>query len=396
MANNYLQQAKGSNSRKTIGFETEYNSIAASTTGYALKFNPGDGVKASRELNSAETIQPGRSAVEPFQGNGSVEGNETFPNDVNQMYLLLKAAFGTPVTTNEGNGLWKHVFTIPEMQPSFTYEQLHKDIAERFIYSGCKISTLSFAAAADGQESTVTCGIMGSKPVKASAPVRISSITDNAGKPSFELSSELAGVSIDDYVVIAGCKSSSLNGVFKVIEASSSAVTVDAEYVAEDIVAGREPVCNSVHFSEPTEIPISRLGTFAATFYKDGEEYKCAKNVGIEIDMGLDGDQRVIGDNGYRSELPEGTVSVTTSLTALFKSGDLFREGSENATIALKLVFAGENGASLTIEIPQNKIQQTAPAIDTAAGLSQELTAIAFANSGSSVTFTLVNSYENM
>jgi hypothetical protein len=150
------------------------------------------------------------------------------------------------------------------------------------------------------------------------------------------------------------------------------------------------------HFNEPASIPLARLGTFSARLYKDGAIYNCARNFNIQFDFGLDGDMRCIGDDGYRSSIPEGTVQITSSLTALFKSGELFREGSNNTTVGLSLQFTDPDGVrSLTIDLPENKVQPASPPVDSPRGLSQDITVQAFSsdseNGASACTITVVN-----
>ena len=97
-----LQQAKGSYVRMSIGLETDFGTAAAADAGKTLKFNS-SGLNATRDLNRSETIQPGRSPVEPFQGNGSVDGDFVVPLDLNQLAFLFKCAFGAPVTIVSGS-----------------------------------------------------------------------------------------------------------------------------------------------------------------------------------------------------------------------------------------------------------------------------------------------------
>lgn len=469
-----LEQARGSNVRMAIGLETTFGVAAAANAGKVLKFNS-SGLNATRDLNSSETIQPGRSPVEPFQGNGSVDGDFVLPLDLNQLAYIFKCAFGAPATDdspvaaetitsvyngtrNQGNAsfyvasgretnfavgqtveisgvnasyngthkvthidevnhavecdvafgtsvpsassearitlpYYSHVFTIKENQPSFTIEQLHKDLAESFVYQGCKISTLSIGAASDGQENTVTIGVMGSKPKALAVPKPVTAFSGSGSSVTATLGTG-HGLVVGDTVVITG--SAHYNGAHVVTAKTDTTVTFAAAYVAETVTSGSEPVWCKAHFNEPASIPLARLGTFSARLYKDGAIYNCARNFSIQFDFGLDGDMRCIGDDGYRSSIPEGTVQITSSLTALFKSGDLFREGAENTTVGLKLEFTDPDGVrKLTIELPENKVQPSSPPVDSPRGLSQDITVQAFSsdseNGGSACTITVVN-----
>lgn len=84
-----LNQAKGNRVNLAVGFESAFATAASATTGKILQFNSSS-ITPSRELNQSATIVPGRSAVEPFQGNGDVSGDIVVPLDLNQMHLILR------------------------------------------------------------------------------------------------------------------------------------------------------------------------------------------------------------------------------------------------------------------------------------------------------------------
>ena len=462
-----LNQARGSSTDMVLAFEESY-ATAQTQYGHRLSFNSSS-IAASRELNTAATIQSGRSPIEPFQGNGSVDGDYTLPLDLDQVGIFLKAAFGEPVTTepaskvkvssiadNSGsipgtvalnlasagdiasgdrisvwgtegyNGIhtvvsvsgsavairgeyheetpiaaycskecFTHVFRIGDEQPSFTIEQLHKDIAEHFVYTGCKLSKLSFNAATDGQEATYTASVMGAKPLSCAAPRAITAASSSGGKLTLTTASG-HGLSMGSEVAIAGI--SGLSGRHIVESVTDTSFTIVSDVEAPTISDGDEPVWTEaqVKVQSGQELPVRRLGTFSSRIHKDGKEYRGGKGFTLEIDMGLDGDQRVIGDDGYRSSIPEGTVSISSTLTAIFRDGTLFRAGSNNETISFELRYTlpGDLGY-LSFSIPESKVSESAPAVDTPRGLSQEISCMAFCTSaatgGSAITVTLSN-----
>lgn len=396
-----FQQAKGSNALIGIGEEATYNT--APSSGFALKFNSSS-VSAQRDLNESGTIMSGRSPAEPFQGNGSVDGEIVVPNDVLQMSRLLKLAFGAPDTTALGSGKYQHVFKIYDTQPSFSFEQVHKDIGEIFLYTGCKFSTMKVAAAADGQENTVSFGLMGSKPitrepvqitqVQASADTRIATVT-------FDVSS-FPSLQAGDKVIVSGTGIKGVDGLQTVETVESSHITFHNDEIDQTTsysYTDNYPVINAVKIATAANGGIKRLGTFFATLYKDGAEYRAAKNFSFDFDFGLDGEQRCIGDNGFRSEIPEGKVTIGGSLTALFKSGELFRAAQSATTIGFKLTFAiPDSVEKFEINVPEMKVQPATPAVDTAGGLSQDLNIQGFASveGASAVTITIVNELETL
>ena len=162
------------------------------------------------------------------------------------------------------------------------------------------------------------------------------------------------GLAVGDDVIIAG--SVNYNGRWAVASAATTTTfTINKVYVAET-VSTDPPVTQKCHFKAPGTIPLKRLGTFSAKFYKDGAEYKCAQDVTIDIDMDLDGEQRCLGDNGFRSQLLEGIAAITANLTVAFRNGTFFRDGQNNTTAALKLEFTAAYGiGKLTIDLPKNQ-----------------------------------------
>lgn len=388
-----FQQARGSNALVTMGFEEELSEAA--TSGVGIKFN-GMTMARSRDLNQSGTIQPGRSPVEPFQGNGDVGGDITIPNDINQMYYFLKAAFGQPATTSSG-GVYTHVFTIGNEQPSLTIEKLFADIAEKEVFLGCKVSNLAFSANASGQENTVTCSFVGCKPQATVDPIAISSIAVASGTATVT-TTDVHGFSQGDIVAIAGSGNRLLDGKHAVASAASTTTFAFATTAADGTTSytdsSKQPGVTKSQFTSITNATINRLGTFSASLKKDNVNYDCAKEFSIAFNMGIDTDQRCIGDNGYLSSLPEGTVEITTNITALFRSAELQKIAANNETVAWELKYENADG-SLTIYLPENKVQEAGVPIESAMGLSQSMTIQAFcsdaSNGGSAATITLVN-----
>lgn len=466
-----LNQAKGNRVNLTVGFESAFGTAASATAGKLLQFNSSS-ITPSRELNQSATIVPGRSAVEPFQGNGDVSGDMVVPLDLNQMHLILKAAMGTPTTatpadakgltavanngstvagtvkitvatghgvvagdyfavygTTNYNGEHKaltatateitfahaytaetpsgayvsktgfvHTFVLPDEQPSLSIEQAHVDIAEDFLFKGCKVSRMSISASSDGGERTVSVSIVGSKPDASEAPIAVASFASGGASATTVTTAAAHGLAVGDDVIIAG--SVNYNGRWSVASAASTTTfTINKAYVAET-VSTDPPVTQKCHFKAPATIPLKRLGTFSAKFYKDGAEYQCAQDVTIDIDMDLDGEQRCLGDNGFRSQLLEGIAAITASLTVSFRNGTFFRDGQNNTTAALKLEFTAAYGiGKLTIDMPKNKVQMAGVPVESPRGITQSVNAIAYTeNPGvdGAVTITLTNAYQSI
>ena len=465
-----FQQSRGSNVDFCLGFENEFG--VAATGGYRVKFNS-LGLSSSRDLNKSGTIQPGRSPLEPFQGNGNVEGSSVLPLDVNQIGVFLKAAFGAPVTTTVsapvtasptkieggvgyakpriycsnatdfhpgdrvrltgtinyngdftvaevydvgyvtldaenvedsttsgmtmtvlGSGAYQHVFRIGDSQPSCTIEKVFRDIAEKETYLGCKVSTVRIGANATGQENTVEFGWVGCKPQASVAPLAITAVSGSGSSATFTTAAN-HGFAVGDEVLIAGF-GNAYDGRHAVTARTDTTFTVAVTYAAVTIAEGKEPGVMKVNVKSPSGIALRRLGTFSAGLKKDGVTYRTAKEFTINFDMGLDRDQRCIGDEGYVSSLPEGTVGISVDFTCLFNSGDMYRKAQANDTVgwAIKYVIPG-TPYYLEVSLPECKVQEAGVPVETAMGISQTAKVHAFCSTGdeggSAAVVTLVN-----
>lgn len=156
-----MAQARGYKGQVVIDFETTFGADPASVNGLGMPINSWD-VKASRSLNTAQTITGTRNPVQPFQGNTTVEGNAVVPVDLIAFGWWLKAMFGAPTTT--GTGPYTHKFKIGDTQPSLVAEKVF-DFATSKSYikqNGVKISSLEITFGGDG-ELVANLGIVGAK-----------------------------------------------------------------------------------------------------------------------------------------------------------------------------------------------------------------------------------------
>lgn len=325
-----------------------------------------------------------------YNGEYQVLGADATTVTVRKTYVA--ESFTAANATKTG---FKHVFKVKPSQPSLTIEQLHVDIAEMLLYTGCKVSRLAIGADSNGQENVVSCDFMGSKMTVSKSPLAISGFATAGSGSATKVTITGHGFANGDRVAIAG--SVNYDGVWTVASKADNDFQIDATYVAETIDSGKEPSCCKAQIATAGVIPIKRLNTFSAVVHKDGAEYKGVRNKEITFDFGLDGEQRVIGDKGFRSEIPEGKISITTGLTVLVKSADWIRAGEKNTTIASKLVFEQEYGiGKLEIDLPECKCELTGVPIEGPAGLVQQINLQAFCSDisaeGSAATVTLTNS----
>jgi len=114
----------------------------------------------------------------------------------------------------------------------------------------------------------------------------------------------------------------------------------DEELVSTfDIIGSAETLGTSPLDATPNSLTLGRLDNFEASLKEGGSSIANVKTLSFAVDFGLDPDCFVIGGAGIRGGLPEGVLSVTGNLTALF----------ENHTLADKAVASTET--SIGIEI---------------------------------------------
>lgn len=158
--------AMGSKGRVAIDFETAFGTTPASPVAKKMPINTSN-ISGKQNMIESATITGLRSPVAPSLGNIDVSGGLVVPITVRDFGWWLKGGFNVPVTT--GAGPYVHTFKIPTAQPSMTIEQGFTDVAQYFLYNGCKISKMGFSFGGDG-ELTASIDIMGAKETLSTSP----------------------------------------------------------------------------------------------------------------------------------------------------------------------------------------------------------------------------------
>jgi hypothetical protein len=148
--------------------------IRAITEGIITPF-VSESVRLSRNLNSSKTIRNSRNPSKPARGNYDVSGDLSFEAHP-FIQRLLHYAFGS-VTTTDHTTYQEHVFKIGTL-PSFVYEKGFTDIAQYFVYNGCKINSLKMSMKAEGFIDG-SISIMGAKETIKTVPFDDGAIDDD-------------------------------------------------------------------------------------------------------------------------------------------------------------------------------------------------------------------------
>ncbi|BBO92052.1 phage tail tube protein [Desulfosarcina ovata] len=193
--------------------------------------------------------------------------------------------------------------------------------------------------------------------------------------------------SVLTYAKHNGCKISSFN----------MSVGGDDELTAKvGIEAATETIGSTAYDSDPTVLSLNRFNNYQATIEEGGASIADVTAMDFTIDFGLDTDVYTIGDGGTRGQIPEGILSVTGSITALFNSDTLLNKAINSTESSLKLTFT--SGAdSLEFAFNELEFERQTPSIDGPKGVLITLPFVAFYDddaAASVVTATLINTVE--
>jgi len=203
-----------------------------------------------------------------------------------------------------------------------------------------------------------------------------------SAQPSLTIERQMADAT--SFLRAVGCKVSRFS-----IQAGG-----DGELIATIGIMGKtETRATSSFVASPATLVFNRLQNFQAALLEGGSALATATEMSLDLDMGLDGDQYVIGGGGARGDLPEGIISVTGNLTTLFTSGALLDKAIASTVSSLKTTFTSGTH-SLALEVQELQYGRTSPTIDGPQGVRLTLPYTGFLGSGagaSAAIATLVN-----
>jgi hypothetical protein len=187
--------------------------------------------------------------------------------------------------------------------------------------------------------------------------------------PSFLI--EKGFLDINQYFGYLGCKVGSMKVSFTPSGAQKMTFT---------IMGAQETTSSAAFDASPTDLTYAPFDGFAlATIEEGGEAIADVTSVDLEISNDLDGDQYLLGGQGKRADIPEGTVAVTGTLKARFTSLALYTKAINDTESSLKLIFKRGSGIgtlgneSLEFLIPELTFTPKAPPISGPKGIVVEL-----------------------
>lgn len=192
--------------------------------------------------------------------------------------------------------------------------------------------------------------------------------------PSFLI--EKGFVNIGQYFRYLGCKINSMKVSFS---------PAGKQQITYSIMGAQEVTASAAFDTTPTDLTYAPFDGFSlGTLEEGGAAIADIASVDLEMSNDLDGDQYFLGGEGKRADIPEGTVSVTGTMTARFTDLALYTKAINNTTTSLKLIFARGTGLgtagneSLEFYIPELTFTPKAPPISGPKGIVVELPFVGF------------------
>lgn len=191
------------------------------------------------------------------------------------------------------------------------------------------------------------------------------------------------------YFLYNGCKVSS----FEMTVGGSGELTVTV-----GIIGGKRTLNTESYDTAPISLPFVRLQNFKASIHEDGVLIGNVSSFSVNINPNLENDKYAIGGGGFRTELPEGLLSVTGTISTFFKDASLLQKAVDSVTTSLKLVLDAGAKGSFELLFPEVRLEQKDPEVGGPGGIMATFNWKAHYEASvedSSVVATLINEIES-
>lgn len=160
--------------------------------------------------------------------------------------------------------------------------------------------------------------------------------------------------------------------------------------VSMDIMGATEAIGSTVYDAAATAVTMTRLNNFQASIKEGGTTLAIVQSGDFTLNMGLDGNQYVLGTNGTRGDIPEGIINVTGTLKTLFTDATLLNKGINNTITSLELTYTIAANQSLTFTFPEVLFERTSPPISGPVGVVCDMSWRAFYKTDSNKSAVMV------
>lgn len=168
----------------------------------------------------------------------------------------------------------------------------------------------------------------------------------------------------------------------------------DSELTSTVTIMGATQTVGATAYDEtPTPITLTKFAQFQASIKEGGTAIAVVTQASLDIELNLDGDQYAIGGAGARSDIPEGIMQVSGTLTAMFKDSALLAKAVAGTESSLEITLTS-GASSLKFELPEIMYGRTSPTVEGPQGVRIELPYRAYyedAAAAAAIVVTLVN-----
>jgi hypothetical protein len=201
-------------------------------------------------------------------------------------------------------------------------------------------------------------------------------------QPSLVIDKEFTD--IGQYLLYNGCKVNQI----KMTLGGDNELTA-----ALSIIGGTETSGTTAYDATPSSLTFARFYNFQGSVKEGGSSIAYISQLELTISGNLNGDQYCIGSQGFRSDIPEGLLGVSGTVTALFKDAALLDKAINGTESSLELALTSGTH-SLTIAIPELIYERETPGISGPQGINIQLPFRGYYDNNTdstSIMFTLVN-----
>lgn len=200
-------------------------------------------------------------------------------------------------------------------------------------------------------------------------------------RPSITIEHQYTDLGSAKYFQYTGCKVSSFS-----IQAGG-----DGELTATfNIVGSTETIASSAFDASPTTVSLGRLKNSHLALKEGGSTISNAKMISLDVNFNCDTSQYVIGGGGTLGAIPDGVMSVTGKLAALFEDTTLLEKAINGTESALELTFTGGSSSILVIDFNELKYSPNSPGIPGPQGIAISLPWSAYYDNDAAATSVLV------
>lgn len=158
-----------------------------------------------------------------------------------------------------------------------------------------------------------------------------------------------------------------------------------------DFAVGREFLAPAPVDPSPETLPPVTLDNIETSVWVAGVRRGDVESGNFANTFGIDA-KAAVGDRGEYSRMPEGDPDCKATLSVFLETDELQSLSDNRSTVTFSLGICSITGDEAWFNYPEAELDSSGPAITGKEGLMQDITVMAFVNSGQSVfTIELVN-----